>query len=215
MKRLLAWFALCAVLLMGFGALAEFDDTEFEFSDFAESFATEEGFDEAFDDAASEDGLLEDDYTDALLDAALENGTFSVDFDDGGYTGEWTSVDALNIEFFLPDGWVVGEGAEDEAFFAENEDGSVQLGIGQVEADYDGTDLAGWAQENVSGDFSIGLANHQEAVLCIDNEIGRVLVIVPTSDGSMIAFSFFRTSPDALSDARALEIAGTCTDLWA
>ena len=210
MKRL-ALIALSLALLLSFGARAEFDDTEFEFSDFADAF------DDTSDDDADlqEEALVEDGLTDEQLQQALEAGTFSVTFDDGGYTGEWTSVEDLNIEFFLPDGWVQGDPAEDEYFFAENADGTAQMGIGLLEARYDGTDLAGWAQDNVSGDFSIGLANHQEVVLSIDNEIGRVLVLVPVADGRVIGFNFFRTSVEALSESFALEIAGTCTDLWA
>lgn len=212
MLRRLAWILLCGALLMNPCALAEFDDAEFEFGDFADVGFAE---DELDGDDWADTGLVEDDYTEEQLAAALEAGTFSINFDDGGYVGAWTSVDALNIEFFLPEGWTVGEAAEDEYFFAENADESVQLGIELYGASYDGEDLAGWAQENVFSDYSIGLANHQEVVLVIDNEIGQVLVLVPASEERVIAFSFFRTSVDAISDAMALEIAGTCTDLWA
>ena len=108
MKRLLALMLMVLLLATGIAAQAEFNEDDFGelFGDFDASDA------EAFPD--------EEEPTDG----------FDLTFDYGGYSGEWTSVEALNVEFFLPEGWVSGEAAEDEYFFAENGDGTADLGIG-------------------------------------------------------------------------------------
>ncbi len=194
MKRLLALMLMVLLLATGIAAQAEFNEDDFGelFGDFDASDA------EAFPD--------EEDPTDG----------FDLTFDDGGYSGEWTSVEALNVEFFLPEGWVSGEAAEDEYFFAENGDGTADLGIGIYDDAYDGGELSDWAAANLDADeYIIGTANTQDVVVLKDDEIGRILVLVPNANGYIIGFNFHRDSQSVLSDSFAVEIAGTCTDLWA
>ena len=47
------------------------------------------------------------------------------DFDAGGYDGAWTTVKALDVEIFLPDGWTGEDTDEDGAcYIARSADGA-------------------------------------------------------------------------------------------
>ena len=238
MKKLLALALVAVVAALCFAALAEFNEDDFSvvFGDDAFEADAYEGDDAADDDAFDDDddvdfaiddsGDVEGDV-DGFGDDALEDDDFdsdgaddgeddfSVSFGDGGYTGEWTSVEDLQIEFFLPDGWKAGTPDEEEYYFAESEDGSSELSIVLYDDTYDGGDFAAWAEKCFDEDeYDLATVNGLDVVLLDDSDIGHIMVLVPGPDGVVVGFNFFRTSEDALSDEFAVQIAGTCTALW-
>lgn len=122
------------------------------------------------------------------------------DFDDDGYDGAWNTVAALDVEIFLPEGWT-GEDiqAEDACYRARSVDGEASLTIlYPVEG--------GAAGEVVS-------AAGKEARL-IRGDDGSLTVTLALSEDRLAGFRFERSSEDALSEALALKIAGSCIDVW-
>ena len=208
MKKRLALILLAALLALSVGARAEFEPEDFDTDIFTNDI---------FDGASAVDGFEGSDIFGEWEDAAEDEfgNSFDVTFDDGGYNGEWVSVDDLEIEFFLPEGWQQGTPAEDEYFFAENEDGTAELGISLFDDSFDGEELSDWAAEALDGeDYVVGMANALEVAIVTDEEMGRIVVLVPSAESNIVAFDFYRESENVLSSEFALEIAGTCTDLW-
>lgn len=122
------------------------------------------------------------------------------DFDDGGFDGEWHTVEALDVEIFLPDGWTGEDATADGVCYrAASADGAATLDIlYPVEAAAGG--------EVVS-------AGGRDARLTRGDD-GSLTLMMALSDDRLVGFRFERTSEDALSEALALQIAGSCTDVW-
>ena len=133
--------------------------------------------------------------------------------DEGSYTGKWVTADSLGMEFFLPDGWTGQDGgAAAPGYLAGSADGAVRLSIADAGAYSEDQPLDQWAEGFFEGrPFEMAMANGQEAAL-LRQEDGW-LIAVPCG-GSIYSFQFTTASPDALSEAMALRIAGTCADSW-
>ena len=199
MKKLLALMLVCLLLAVNAAAYAEFNADDF-------SAIFNEGI-------FGDDELSDDDFDEDDLEGSDDDESYEVTFDDGGYNGEWVSVDDLQIEFFLPEGWRAGEAAEDEYYFAEIPDGAAELGIVVYDDTFDGGELSDWAEANVDDAYTLGTANGLDVAVINDTDVGRLLILIPASD-CVIGFNFHRDSEAALSNSMALKIAGTCTELW-
>ncbi len=134
---------------------------------------------------------------------------FGYAFDDEGYTGEWTSLEGLGLQFCLPDGWAQLENELGAACSAVSSDGTVNLDV-RLEAE-NVDQLDAWADANLPGWERADAGLYDAAVL----ETGEQLSVYFT-DGSMrvICFCFNRVDPSALSRAFALQIAGSTSEDW-
>ena len=128
-----------------------------------------------------------------------------------GYTGEWVSVDALNIEFCLPDGWQVADTQEDVVLYAANGDASAQLYI-YLEAQ-DVEDLTAWAEENLN-EYETGTANQHEVLIEQDAEAGQIFIQFINAENQLITFQFDYDAESGLTREFALEIVGSAHDIW-
>ena len=121
------------------------------------------------------------------------------DFDASGYDGAWTTVAALDIEIFLPEGWTGEDVSEDAACYrAASADGAASLTIL-------------YPAEDVTGELAS--AGGSEARLS-RGEDGSLTIARGLSGDRVAAFRFERSDEDALSESLALQIVGTCTDVW-
>ena len=109
-------------------------------------------------------------------------------FVEEGYTGEWTAVDELNLEFCLPDGWTADQTQADVVYYAINADNL----------------------EN----FETGEASLHDVVIREDAEAKTLYIQFLNSENQVITFQFGYTSEDAISREFALEIAGSAYDTW-
>ena len=141
--------------------------------------------------------------------AWAEDGDFGFDFTGDGYDGEWVSVEALNIEFCLPDGWQPSQADNGTAYAAAKRDGSATLAI-RAEA-HDVADLAEWGRANLK-DYTVDETNFYQ-VLVSETEQSLVVRLL-TSENVLLAFEFARADAAALSEDFALEIVGTVCELW-
>ena len=141
----------------------------------------------------------------ALADPADDFGFF---FAGEGYTGQWAEVDALGLEFCLPDGWVALEPSDGAYFTAVSGDGTVTLDI-RVEADGI-DDLESWATEHLSN-FAMDAAGLYEALVVEPNENG-IGVAIKLSDGRLAHFRFARAGEEDMPREYALEIVGTTSE---
>lgn len=121
------------------------------------------------------------------------------DFDASGYDGAWTTVSALDIEIFLPEGWTGEDVSEDGVCYrAASADGATAMTI-----QYPAGDVTG----------ELASASGKEARLS-RGEDGSLTIATALSGDRIAAFRFERESEDALSEGLALQIVGTCTDVW-
>ena len=135
---------------------------------------------------------------------------FDFFFDDNGYTGEWTGVDALNMEFCLPDGWVTITPDDGAVFSAVSANGGAALDI-RVEAE--GVEnLSAWAAAHLS-DYVTDEAGVYDAVVLEPDE-GRISVAFLFSDGKLVHFRFTRATEEDLPREYALQIAGSTSENW-
>ena len=131
--------------------------------------------------------------------------------DPDAYRGQWVSSEALEIELFLPEGWT-GEdqtAGEDAAYVARSADGEVRMfvqNVGALEADQDFEDWAEWYMDGHP--YEITSANGEVALL--SREAG--LLIATPCGADIYAFTF--EPQDAIPEALALRIAGSCTSDW-
>lgn len=132
-------------------------------------------------------------------------------FVEEGYTGEWTAVDELNLEFCLPDGWTADQTQADVVYYAINADNTANLSIYKSADDVD--DLAAWAEENLEN-FETGEASLHDVVIREDAEAKTLYIQFLNSENQVITFQFGYTSEDAISREFALEIAGSAYDTW-
>ena len=120
-------------------------------------------------------------------------------FDASGYDGAWNTVSALDVEIFLPEGWTGEDVSEDGACYrAMSADGAASLTVL-----YPAGDVTG----------ELASASGKEARLS-RGEDGSLTIAMALSGDRIAAFRFERESEDALSEALALQIVGTCTDVW-
>ena len=136
----------------------------------------------------------------ALPGEIAEAGIADDTFEDDGYDGQWATVEALDVEIFLPEGWTGEDVAEgDVCYRAASADGAASLSIAYpVEG--------GAAGEVVS-------ANGKSARLARGEDLSLSLTM-ELSEDRLALFRFERASEDALSEDLALQIAGSCTDVW-
>lgn len=121
------------------------------------------------------------------------------DFDASGYDGAWNTVSALDVEIFLPEGWTGEDVSEDGACYrAVSPDGAASLTIL-------------YPAEDVTGELAS--AGGSEARLS-RGEDGSLTIARGLSGDRIAAFRFERDGEDALSEDLALQIVGTCTDVW-
>ena len=128
---------------------------------------------------------------------------------DGGYTGKWTAIEPWGIEFCLPDGWT-GEYINPlgvENYKASSADGQATLSIQSTGRLDDGQSLAEWAEAIAEGrPVEMSEANGQEAAVIRAGEITLIFVTCGVD-----IYCFHATG---IPDEMALQIAGTCTDVW-
>ncbi len=129
-------------------------------------------------------------------------------FDDG-YEGSWVQVDALDIEFCLPEGWHETGSPESAAYAAASEQGDATLAIRPAAQGVD--DLAAWGAANLKNSRP-GTAGFYDVLLCGNGNAVSAYLIV--TEDRVLAFDFTRTSEDALSAEFALQIVGSACALW-
>lgn len=137
-----------------------------------------------------------------------ENDVGFGEFDDG-YDGKWVQVDALGIEFCLPDGWSEASAPEGAAFAAAKSTGDATLSLRLAAQNVD--DLNAWGAQNL-GKTQPDTANFYSVLLTGDKSTLNVYLIV--SDGNVLAFDFTRGSEEALTRQFALQIVGSACELW-
>ena len=150
-----------------------------------------------------------DPFLDLLGDGDDFDEDLSFMFDDSGYTGTWTDIEALNMEFCLPDGWHTEPAEEGEAYCAESEFGDVRMTL-SVEQDLV-EDLVAYAEANLPG-YHAADAGLYDAVVTEDD--ASLTVRFLDEAGELLAFRFERTTPEAIDETFALQIAGTCYEIW-
>lgn len=129
---------------------------------------------------------------------------YSYDFDDEGYTGTWTTVEELGIEFCLPDGWLEIEAGEEGVYAAEREDGSASVTIRLEATKVD--DLEAWAESNLEA-WELDEADFNKAVVTEQNVILTARMLL--SGGRVLCFVFERTSREAMPRQHAMQIVGS------
>ncbi len=145
----------------------------------------------------------------ACAETGFDPDVFGFDFDDDGYDGAWLTIEALGLEFCLPDGWTQIEAGEGVACAAAKEDGAARLEI-RLEAE-DVASLPGWAKahletwELVEDDYFDVLLTADDAALT-----ARLLL----NGGRLVAFAFTRELEEALPWQRALQIVDTAYAEW-
>ncbi len=153
----------------------------------------------------------------ALLLAALllggitlaEEDDFGFDFSDDGYTGDWTPVEALGVEFCLPDGWTESPAPEGAAYAAQTDGGAATLSIRLEQEGVE--DIVAWGETHLDN-YAVGDANFYEVLI---EESPRALTLRFVCDGDrLIAFDFTRESEAALATDFALKIAGSTYESW-
>ena len=137
-----------------------------------------------------------------------ENDVGFGEFDDG-YDGSWVQVDALGIEFCLPDGWSEASTPDGAAFAAAKSTGDATLTLRLAAQSVD--DLNAWGAENL-GKTQPDTANFYSVLLTGDKSTLNVYLII--SGGNVLAFDFTRGSEEALSRQFALQIVGSACELW-
>jgi hypothetical protein len=129
-------------------------------------------------------------------------------FDDG-YDGSWVQVDALGIEFCLPDGWHETASPEGAAYAAASDRGDATLAIRLIAESVD--DLAAWGAANLKNSQP-GTAGFYDVLLNGDGNAMSAYLII--TEDNVLAFDFTRTSEDAFSAEFALQIVGSACALW-
>jgi hypothetical protein len=129
-------------------------------------------------------------------------------FDDG-YDGSWVQVDALGIEFCLPDGWHETASPEGAAYAAASDQGNATLAIRLAAESVD--DLAAWGAANLRNSQP-GTAGFYDLLLSGDGNAMSAYLII--TEDNVLAFDFTRTSEDAFSAEFALQIVGSACALW-
>ena len=134
------------------------------------------------------------------VESVVTEEEFDEDFDDGGYDGAWNTVAALDVEIFLPDGWTGEDVSEDGVCYrARSADGAVSLTVCYP---LDGAPAG-----------EVASAGGKDARL-LRGDDGSVTVAMALSEDRLASFRFDRASEDALAESLALQIAGSCTDVW-
>lgn len=145
--------------------------------------------------------------TAALAEAADD---FDFFFDDEGYTGEWVGVDALNMEFCLPDGWTEIAPDGGAAYSAISGDAAATLDIRLEAEGID--DLSDWAAANVT-DYVEDEAGLYDA-LVLEPDANRIGVAILFGDGQLVTFRFTRATEEDMPREYALQIAGSASENW-
>ena len=130
-------------------------------------------------------------------------------FDEDGYSGEWVSVEALGIEFCLPEELSEKEPPEGCAFAAEDESGTICLRI-RLEAG-DVADIDAWAERNLSV-YGWEDANFYRALVTTGDQ--EVTVRILLGGGRLAAFEFIASDPDDPFVNSALQIVGSVSEDW-
>lgn len=139
---------------------------------------------------------------------AAENFGFVADSD--GYTGEWVSLENLNMQFCLPDGWEMALTEEEVAFYAETEDGKNSLSISVISDSED--DILVWSEQNLV-QYEVDTANFYDVVLQrTDMQMDIYLI---NAENKLLAFRFDYDAENPITRELALEIVGTACDVWA
>ena len=129
-------------------------------------------------------------------------------FDDG-YDGSWVQVDALGIEFCLPDGRHETASPKGAVYAAASDRGDATLAIRLVAESVD--DLAAWGAANLQNSQP-GTAGFYDVLLNGDGNAMSAYLII--TEDNVLAFDFTRTSEDAFSAEFALQIVGSACALW-
>lgn len=144
----------------------------------------------------------------ALAEPAEDD--FNVFFSDGGYTGQWVTIDALHMEFCLPDDWVEMPADDGSVYTAISPDGTVTMDI-RVEAT--GVDsIADWAEDHLT-EYALDDAGLYEAVV-VEPDANRIGVAIRLYDGALVHFRFARADEEDMPREYALEIAGSTSENW-
>ena len=136
---------------------------------------------------------------------------FDDSFDGEGFDGAWVTIDDLGVEFCLPEGWTEAEPAEGAAYRAVSPDGAATLDVSLFGVECGAEGMTQWAEEHLDLPFEVVMANGQEVAVVRDGT--GLTVLVPVA-GDVARVDFTRTDEEALTDAFALAIAGTCSDAW-
>ena len=141
--------------------------------------------------------------------AVCEEADFGFDFADEGYTGEWTPIEALGMEFCLPDGWTPVTPGEGAAFAAAKDDGTAGLSVRLEEEGVE--DVLAWAERRLDS-YRVDESSFYEVLVVED--AGAVTLRFICNEGQLVAFDFTRESEAALTTDFALEIAGSTYESW-
>ena len=144
----------------------------------------------------------------ATAETAWEGEFNSGQFDDG-YDGSWIQVDALGIEFCLPEGWSETGAPSDAAFAAKRDAGGASVCIRPVAQNVDS--LSTWGKDNLK-DAQPDEANFYD-VLVSERETA-VSVYLNLSNGGVLSFDFSRDGHSDLPRSFALQIVGSVCELW-
>lgn len=144
----------------------------------------------------------------ASAETAWED-AFGLDQFDDGYDGSWIQVDALGMEFCLPDGWSASSEPSDAAFAAASAAGDATLRIRSVAENAGG--LAAWGADNLKNSQK-DEANFYDVLVTERDDALSVYLII--QDGHVIAFDFTRKDQSALTRQFALQIVGSACALW-
>ena len=134
---------------------------------------------------------------------------FGSEFLGDGYEGEWTSVEALGIEFCLPAGWSEVQAQGDAVFAAQDETGNAFLSLRSVAGEVG--DLAAWGSANLP-DAQPEEANFFKVL--VDEADGVLSIYLVVADEELIAFDFLRKSEADMPRQFAVQIVSTACALW-
>lgn len=145
----------------------------------------------------------------ACAETGFDPGDFTFDFDDEGYDGAWVTVEALGLEFCLPDGWAQAEAGEGVAWAAVNGDGTARL---EIRLEDEGvTTLTAWAKANLDT-WELVEDDYFDALLTADDATLTARILL--NGGRLVALAFTRESEAALPWQMALQIVDTAYAEW-
>jgi len=140
---------------------------------------------------------------------AEQDEEYEFDFlEEEGYTGEWLELEALGIDFCLPEGWTQTEPQEGAAFAAAAGDGSASVSIRVAAEEVD--DIEEWADQNmdsyeaVPGDY----------VDTIYVETDEVVTAWRIYGNKLLCFEFHRAGREALPLNFVLQVVSSANEIW-
>ena len=146
----------------------------------------------------------------ATVSYAESNDGYNFFFDDEGYTGEWVSVDMLDFDFCLPDGWAQIETEAGAVYSAVSGDAAATLDI-RVEAE-NVEDIADWASKHLR-DYVLDEAGMYDAIVLEPDE-NHIGVGILLGSGQLVHYRFARANEEDVPREYALQIAGSTSEKW-